>query len=127
MGAFDGGSPMSHVDLRKSQCPMSLNLPCPMSPLRYPNVACRFSEMVHVVSLIQIVMSLGSMSRVDFKKRSCRPVDFKDQGPQHGRLQIEGGMLVGGIDQRPAVGRRKPVGAGGLLSALGGRAQLESG
>ena len=36
--ALDDGSPMSQVDFKKSQCPMSLNLPCPMSPLRYPNV-----------------------------------------------------------------------------------------
>ena len=41
-GALDGRSPMPHVDFKKSQCPMSLNLSCPMSSLRYPNVACRF-------------------------------------------------------------------------------------
>ena len=52
---------MSHVDLKKSQCPMSLNLSCPMSSLCYPNVACRYKEMTHVVSLILIFMSLGSI------------------------------------------------------------------
>ena len=30
IGALDKGSPMSHVDSKKSQCPMSLNLSCPM-------------------------------------------------------------------------------------------------
>ena len=52
------------------QCRMSIlrkvNLPCPMSPLRYPNVECRLLEMAHVVSLISIYMSLSSMSHVDF-------------------------------------------------------------
>ena len=81
VGALDGGSPMLHIDFKKSQCPMSLNLPCPMSPLRYPNVASQFKEMAHVVSVILFYMSLGSMSHVDFKKRPCRPVDFRGQGP----------------------------------------------
>ena len=81
LGALDGGSPMSHVDFKKSQCPVSLRLPCPVSPLRYPNVACRFLEMAHVVSFILISVSLGSMSHVDFEKRPCRPVDFRGQGP----------------------------------------------
>ena len=26
-------------------------------------------------------MSLGPMSHVEFKKKTCRPVDFRDQGP----------------------------------------------
>ena len=39
---LDGGTPMSHVNFKKSQVLMSLNLSCPMSSLRYPNVACRF-------------------------------------------------------------------------------------
>ena len=33
------------------------------------------------MSLISIFISLGSMSHVDFKKRPCRPVDFRGQGP----------------------------------------------
>ena len=72
---------MSHVNFKKSQCPMLLNLPSPMSPLRYPNVACRFLEMANVVSLLLIIMSLGSMSHYEFKKRPCRPVDYRGQGP----------------------------------------------
>ena len=35
------------------------------------------------MSLIFFPMSIGFMSHVDFKKRACRPVDFKGQGPQH--------------------------------------------
>ena len=37
--------------------------------------------MSHVMSLIVFPMSIGFMSHVDFKKKPCRPVDFKGQGP----------------------------------------------
>ena len=37
--------------------------------------------MAHVMSLIFFPMSIGFMSHVDFKKGSCRPVEFKGQGP----------------------------------------------
>ena len=37
--------------------------------------------MAHVLSLIFFPMSIGFMSHVDFKKRPCRPVDFKGQWP----------------------------------------------
>ena len=53
----------------------------PVESALYPNVVCRFCEMAHVVSLILIFMSLGSMSHVDFKKWRCHPVDFRGQGP----------------------------------------------
>ena len=33
------------------------------------------------MSLILFLMSLGSMSHVDFKKGPCRPVEFRGQGP----------------------------------------------
>ena len=55
-GALDGRSPMPHVDFKKSQCPMSLNLSCPMS------------------SLLDT-----SMLHVDFKKWSCRVTYFNFQ------------------------------------------------
>ena len=44
-GAFDGGVLMSHVDLKKRQCHMSLslkNLPCPPSNLRNDHVSCYY-------------------------------------------------------------------------------------
>ena len=37
--------------------------------------------MPHVVSLILFLMSLGSMSHVDFKKCPCRRVEFRGRGP----------------------------------------------
>ena len=37
--------------------------------------------MVHVMSLIFYHMSIGYMSHDDFKKRPCRPVKSKGQGP----------------------------------------------
>ena len=37
--------------------------------------------MPHVMSLISFPMSIGFMSHVDFKKRQCRPVEFRGQGP----------------------------------------------
>ena len=36
-----GGVPMSHVESKKCQCPLSLIWPCHMSPLRCSHVACR--------------------------------------------------------------------------------------
>ena len=77
MGALDGGpqcrmlilrngnvaclchlfSSISHVEFKKRLCSMSLHC--------YPS--CR--------------MSLSTMSHVGFKKCSCRPVDFRGQGP----------------------------------------------
>ena len=39
-GALDGGVPMSHVEFKKCQYPLSLKWQCPMSPLRCPHVAC---------------------------------------------------------------------------------------
>ena len=44
------------------------------------------------MSLILFLMSLGSMSHVDFKKGPCQPVEFKGQGPPwrpHGWLVDE--------------------------------------
>ena len=41
--------------------------------------------MPHVMSLINVPMSIGSMSHVDFKKGLCRPVEFKGQGPTGAR------------------------------------------
>ena len=35
----------------------------------------------HVMSLIFFPMSIGFMSYVDLKKRQCRRVEFKGQGP----------------------------------------------
>ena len=72
---------MSHVDFKKGPYPMLLNSPCYMSPLRHTSVACRFQEMAHVVSLILILMSLGSMSHFDFKKCPCRCVEFRSREP----------------------------------------------
>ena len=34
-------------------------------------------------------MSLGSMSHVDFKKKLCRHVEFRGQGPSSGPRDLE--------------------------------------
>ena len=75
------GVPVSTVDFKKSHFPMSLNSQCHMSPVRQPNVTCPFQEMTRVMSLILFLMSLGSMSHVNFKKGPCRRVEFRGLGP----------------------------------------------
>ena len=43
------------------------------------------------MSIIYFLMSISSMSHVDFKKWPCRPVEFKGQGPSYypgGRIQF---------------------------------------
>ena len=61
MGALEGGgggAPVSHVNFKKSQNPMSLDSPCPViSPLGASHVPCRFYEMTHVVSLIFVIIT----------------------------------------------------------------------
>ena len=69
-----------------------------MSNLRNANVPCCYLCIIHgdfkiaqyrmsnlrnghVMSLIIFPVSIGFMSHVDFKKRPCRPVEFKGQGP----------------------------------------------
>ena len=66
-----------------------------MSNLRNGNVNCHdFSNfhvnfkivfmshgMAYVMSIICFLMSIGSMSHVDFRNRPCHPVEFKCQGP----------------------------------------------
>ena len=71
------GVPMSPVDFKKCKCPMSTHVPCH----RTFNVASRILEPTYIVSFIYILMSLGLMSHVDFKKYLCRRVEFKHQGP----------------------------------------------
>ena len=43
---------------------------------------CIRIDSCHVTNLFPM-MSIGFMSHVDFKKRPCRPVEFKGQGPQN--------------------------------------------
>ena len=65
MGACGGRSPKSHVNLKNSQCPISLNPPCPMSPLRQSNIACWFCQMADGMFLMLFLMSLGYMLYVE--------------------------------------------------------------
>ena len=37
--------------------------------------------MAYVMSIVFFLMSIGSMSHVEFKKQPCRPVESKGQGP----------------------------------------------
>ena len=48
-GALDGGSPMSHVDVKKWQCCMSLHFPqCHTSNLREGYAPCHYIVGPHV-------------------------------------------------------------------------------
>ena len=72
---------MSHVDFLLND-----NVPCHYLcnyPFDFQIAQCRMLILrkVHVVSLIVFLMSLGSMSYVDFKKSQCHPVEFRGHGP----------------------------------------------
>ena len=54
--SWGGGGSMLHAKLNKYPCPISLDCSCVMSPLREVNVACRMSEMPHVMSSIFLLM-----------------------------------------------------------------------
>ena len=76
---------MSFVNFKKSSCPPVAILVV-MSIFLNPSVVCRIQEMTHVVSLILILMLLGSMLLVSFKKSPCHCVEFRGQGhhtPSH--------------------------------------------
>ena len=55
--------------------------------------------MAHIMSLIFCLMSIGFMSHVNFKKRPCRPVEFKGQGPLAGRAGVDPEGVGGGGGQ----------------------------
>ena len=81
MGGLDRGYPMSPVDFKKQQGPLSLSS---LFPCRFKMAQChhgRIKEIPYVVSVIFFLMSLGFTSLVDFKKWPCRPVEFKGHGP----------------------------------------------
>ena len=82
---------------------------CRMSNLRNANVPCHYLCIIHVdykidwcrmsnlrnenvMSLAFFPMSIVFMSHVDFKKRPCRPFEFKGQGP-HSALRRKWGSL----------------------------------
>ena len=65
---------MSHANLRNSDC-------CYFSHFHVDlkMVSCRMSNLrndLHM-SIIFVLMVIGSMSHVDFKKLPCRPAEFK--------------------------------------------------
>ena len=79
-GAPEGDSPMSHVDFKKSPFPCHYiwnvpadfkMVPCHMSILS--NVLCRV--------VYFFLVSIGSMSHVDFKNWPCRRVRVRGTGP----------------------------------------------
>ena len=97
LGPLMGGNPISPVDFKKWQCPLSLffrNVPgnlkmvqCRLSNLR--NTLC------HVSNIFSHVDSLHLACR--FKKRQCRPVEFKGQLPQDCSLSLsQVGLFYGG-------------------------------
>ena len=53
--------------------------------------------MAYVMLIVFFLMSIGSMSHVEFKKQPCRPVEFKGQGPYSGdQVASAGCVCVGG-------------------------------
>ena len=82
MGALDGGP---HI--KKWQCPcryccnFHVNLQIVLSRLSNLRKGPR-----HVGNIF--LLSVSSMSHVDFKKVACRPVLFKGQGPPYGQCNL---------------------------------------
>ena len=87
IGAPEGVSSMSHIDFKKWQRPLRLSLLF-RCRLKQTNVPCRIQGKAHVMSVISILMSMGSMSRVHFKKCLCRRVHFKGQGPLYSVISV---------------------------------------
>ena len=80
VGALDGGSPVSPVDLKKmamSHVIVAYFPQCHMSNLREGYVYCHYYIIFNPLSYVTI----GPMSHVEFKKCPCRPVDFRGQRP----------------------------------------------
>ena len=67
---------MSHVDFKKRQCRMSLSLIFPDVPYRIYEI-----RMSLVVIFFACRMSVGFMTRVNFKKWPCHRVDFRGLDP----------------------------------------------
>ena len=88
---------MSHVNFKKWQCHVSLSLIVPSVPY----VECKKMSLYFDPSCR---MSLSPMLHVEFKKSSCRPVDFRGQRP------CSRAVVVG------ARGREYRAGGGGSVS-----------
>ena len=69
-----GGVPMSHVDFKERQRPMSLKSPCPLIPLRTSNVD------LYCVTYFNSYVTYCRMSIL--RNAHCH-VEFKDQGTQY--------------------------------------------
>ena len=75
LGEGGGSSPMSPVDFKKWQCPLSLFFVMSMSIFQYVNF-----KIWHLSNLRNILCCVGFMSPIDFKKWPCCTVEFKGQG-----------------------------------------------
>ena len=91
-GALDGGSPMSPVDFKKWQCPLSLLLnfhvdfkkvPCPLSILRKVNVPCHYFFFLSV----------------NFKRAQCRLSNLRKGRIALSNLRVKGHHCPGGHDE----------------------------
>ena len=69
---------MSHVNLINSIAPVTK---APMSHVTPKMFPCHMSILIniHVLSLVYFLMTLGSMSHVNFKKQPCCSVEVKGQ------------------------------------------------
>ena len=46
------------------------------------------------MAIIFVLMSIGSMSHVDFKKWPCYPVEFKGQGPYLSKMFFRASIMT---------------------------------
>ena len=79
-GAPEGGSPMSHVDFKKS--PFPCHYICNV-PVDFKMVPCHMSISNNVLcrDVYFFLVSIGSMSHVDVKNWPCHRVKFRGKGP----------------------------------------------
>ena len=71
------------------------------------------------MSLAFFPMSIGFMSHVDFKKRPCRPVEFKGQGPSSCTPCTGGCQVLSGAQSTGEIGRPRLPQAGWYVLDLG--------
>ena len=89
-GALDGGSPCRLSILRNANVACLCRLFKAMSPVGFKKCQSHMS----LYFLKPCHMSISSMSRVEFKKQPCRPVDFRGRGPFLSTPKVTGELLL---------------------------------
>ena len=92
MGPLKGGPQCHMLILRNHQ--VSCHYSVSMAILKWAYVAWRFlKEIAYVMSFMISLLSIGSMSQVNFEKWPCHCVKFRDQGPRS--CLFEQFMIIG--------------------------------